>query len=181
MMDSTKQAFSRRAPYDFFFDLNLHFPQFLLNQTIVCVALNTCKYSAQQVYLNKALWAKFFLMFKLVVPTNLPYVVDGVQYKAGLTNWLVQFNTNTMMSDNRAAVYTLLPASSLALVSTSKTFASSVWLEREISDFTGINFLGLVDTRRLLLDYFEPKQVWQTHISNDKNFSNTLYDVFLVF
>jgi hypothetical protein len=120
-------------------------------------------------------------MFKLVVPTNLPYVVDGVQYKAGLTNWLVQFNTNTMMSDNRAAVYTLLPASSLALVSTSKTFASSVWLEREISDFTGINFLGLVDTRRLLLDYFEPKQVWQTHISNDKNFSNTLYDVFLVF
>jgi len=171
----------KRTPCDFFFELNSQFPQFLLNQAVTCLASTTCKYSLQQIFVNKVFWAKFFLMLKLGTPSNLPYIVDGVQYRSGLSSWLVQFNTNNMITDNRTAAYTHMSIHVLALASTSKMFASSVWLERELSDFTSINFLGLTDTRRLLLDYFEPKQIWQTHLSGDKNYNNMLYDVFLVF
>lgn len=181
MMDSHKQAFNRCAPCNVFFEINSYFPQFLLKQAVVCLTSTTHKYSFQQLCLDKTFWAKFFLLFKLGVPAVAPYVVDGAQYRSSGLDWLVQFNTNSMMTDNRAAVYTCLSMNTLELVSTSRIFLSSVWLERELSDFTGISFFGLIDTRRLLLDYFEPKQTWQTHVSNDKNYDNTLYDIFLVF
>ena len=66
-------------------------------------------------------------------------------------------------------------------MSVSPVYASCVWLERELSDFTNINFIGLTDTRRLLLDYFEEKTLWETHISNDKNYNNTIYDILLAY
>jgi hypothetical protein len=31
------------------------------------------------------------------------------------------------------------------------------------------------------LDYFEPKGLLQTHISNDKNYNNLVYDTNIVF
>lgn len=84
-----------------------------------------------------------------------------------------------MLADERVTVHTSVRPSSYFIPTVSTIYKSCVWLERELSDFTNINFLGLTDTRRLLLDYFESKQAWSTHISNDKNFDNTLYDVCL--
>ena len=51
--------------------------------------------------------------------------------------------------------------------------------KQEGNNFTNINFVGLTDTRRLLLDYFEEKASWSTHISNDKNYNHILYDITL--
>ena len=91
----------------------------------------------------------------------------------------MQFNLTTMLEDERLSLYTTVSQTDFALTTTTTIYPSSVWLERELGDFTGLNFLGLVDTRRLLLDYFEPKMSWQTHISNDKNYNESLYDISL--
>jgi NADH:ubiquinone oxidoreductase 27 kD subunit len=45
----------------------------------------------------------------------------------------------------------------LSVSSLTQVYASSVWLERELSEFFGIYFSGLLDSRRLLLDYTKPK------------------------
>jgi len=62
-----------------------------------------------------------------------------------------------MLSDNRCSVYTNVSRDDFSLLTITSVFKSSVWLERELADFTGLNFIGLLDTRRLLLDYFEQR------------------------
>ena len=114
---------------------------------------------------------------KIQIPNKLLYVADGLQFPTAVGSWVVQFNTNGMLTDSRLHLATVLPVSDYSLITSSTLFRSSTWLERELSDFTNIYFSGLTDTRRLLLDYFEEKQVCQTHVSNDKNFNNNLYDV----
>jgi len=64
-----------------------------------------------------------------------------------------------MLSDARSSVVTKLSTKNFSILTTSTIYHSSIWLERELSDFTGIDFKGLTDTRRLLLDYFEDKRV----------------------
>lgn len=114
-------------------------------------------YCTKSVFLFRSLWAKFFLMSKLDLPSKLYFIVDGVQFKANSSSWGLQFNATRAISDSRVSVSTYVPVTDYSLPSTSTIYFSTVWLERELSDFSGINFLGLVDTRRLLLDYFEPK------------------------
>jgi NADH:ubiquinone oxidoreductase subunit C len=63
------------------------------------------------------------------------------------------------------------------LNSISMIFKSAAWLERELSEFSGVVFCGLLDTRRLLLDYTEPKRLTLSHVSNDKNFDSMFYEV----
>lgn len=154
---------------------------FLLNTTSIWLFTTNPKHSVNAVFVERVFWAKLLLLMKIQVPNRLFYVVDGAQFPATATNWVVQFNTNTMLSDTRVHIITSLPVNDLTLTTTSTLFKSSTWLERELSDFTNIYFDGLVDTRRLLLDYFEEKQVYQSHVSNDKNFNNNLYDVSLNF
>jgi Ni,Fe-hydrogenase III component G len=64
-----------------------------------------------------------------------------------------------MLLEDRELLITSSQVSSLYNDSVSKIIPSSVWLERELSDFSGLSFFGLIDTRRLLLDYLETKQV----------------------
>lgn len=86
-----------------------------------------------------------------------------------------------MLIDERLNVVTRVPVKLLKISSLSSVFRSTEWLERELTDFTGFNFCGLTDTRRLLLDYFEERQTYQTHVSNDKNYNNVFYDISLAF
>ena len=158
---------------------NQFLPYFLVNQYLMVLVSNDSKYFNNILYLDKNYWAKFFTLTKLTFPTHLTAIVDGIQYSSTQSEHTVQFNTTQFLNDTRLSVYTNVPRVDYCLPTTSCVYKSSVWLERELSDFTGINFTGLVDTRRLLLDYFEPKMGWQTHISNDKNFNETLYDIML--
>jgi Ni,Fe-hydrogenase III component G len=82
-----------------------------------------------------------------------------------------------MVDDTRLSIFTCLSSLSPQVNSVSTVFSSTVWLERELQEFSGISFLGLSDTRRLLLDYLEHKGFCQTHLGNDKNFNNNFYDV----
>lgn len=177
-----------KSPYKFNYrqnqrknTLDFSSPQFLLNQATICLVNRNSKYFTKHYYLNRTLWAKFFLLQRLDLPQRLAHVVDGAQFSSSSNTWVLQYNLNVMLTDDRTTVNTSVNSNKFYLSSVSSVFKSCVWLERELSDFTNINFIGLSDTRRLLLDYFENKQVWQTHVANDKNFNNSLYDVCLSF
>lgn len=161
------------------FSTHLHY--FLFAQSLFSVVSGDTKYFTKQVYVNSSFWPRFFLLNKLVVPNTLSIIVDGAQYRLNNLSWVVQFNTTSMLLDNRVNVYTNASLKNFSLLSVSPVYSSCIWLERELSDFTNINFVGLTDTRRLLLDYFEEKASWDTHISNDKNYNNTIYDIALAY
>lgn len=152
-------------------------PLFLISSGLIYIVPKDAAYNNKSVFLFRSLWAKFFLMSKLDLPSKLYLVVDGVQFKSDSSSWGLQFNTTHAISDSRVSISTYVPITDYSLPSISQIYMSTVWLERELSDFSGINFLGLVDTRRLLLDYFEPKMSWQSHIGNDKNFNEFIYDI----
>ena len=159
------------------FSNSLHY--FLLHQSLSCLVSTDAKYFTKNLYLSKSVWVKFFLLNKVAIPNNLSIVVDGAQYSVNNLNWVIQFNLASMLLDNRLSVHTVVSLKDFSLNSLSSVYHSCIWLERELSDFTNISFVGLTDTRRLLLDYFEKKASWQTHISNDKNFNNVIYDISL--
>ena len=155
-------------------------PIFLLNYTHYCVDIFS-KYYFKTIYVDRFFWVKPFLYSLLDLSNRSFYIIDGVQFKHKDTHLIVQYNSNTMITSNHLNFFTKLPLACLNLISISSLFRSSTWLERELSEFSGITFLGLLDTRRLLLDYFESKQIWQTHIGNDKYYNSNLYDITLNF
>lgn len=154
-------------------------PYFLINQHLKIVVSADKRYFNSTVYVDRNYWARFFCMTKLTVPSKLPIIVDGIQYTTAANTWVLQYNLTHLLSDNRCSAFTYVSRDDFSVLTTTFTFRSSVWLERELSDFTGINFIGLLDTRRLLLDYFEQKTSWQTHTNNDKNYNESLYDIML--
>lgn len=129
-------------------------------------------------YLSSRDWHIFWMRSSLEIPIKYFHIVDGLQYRVVNDYPVIVYYANNMLTDSRVSVSTELTTVN-KLVSLSWLFSSTVWLERELSDFSNITFIQLRDTRRLLLDYLEPKQVWATHIQMDKNYNNTFYDVFL--
>lgn len=155
-------------------------PIFLLNYTHYCVD-SLSKYYFKTIYVDRFFWVKPFL-YSLLDLSNLSfYLIDGVQFKYKDRHLIVQYNSNTMLTSNHLNFFTTIPLACLNLISIASLLRSSTWLERELSEFSGITFLGLLDTRKLLLDYFEFKQIWQTHIGNDKYYNSNLYDITLIF
>lgn len=152
----------------------------LLTQTLFVGSQSSDRYLSYFFFIDKNLWSKFFFYSLLNVGVRCG-VVDGIQFDSASSHWSVQFNLTSFSTDRRFSCITLLTRSGFYLTTTAWSYKSSIWLERELSDFTGLNFKGLVDTRRLLLDYFEEKHVWQSHISNDKNYNNLFYDITLSF
>lgn len=153
---------------------------FLLNSIHCCIDFSS-KYYSKAIYVDRFFWVKPFLYSLLDLPNNNFYIIDGAQFRHKQFHLVIQFNCNTMTNSNHLNFFSMLPLNSLVVISISSLFNSSTWLERELSEFTGIIFLGLLDTRRLLLDYFESKHVWQTHIGNDKSYNSNLYDITLNF
>lgn len=60
----------------------------------------------------------------------------------------------------------------LKLNSLSLIYRSATWLEREVSDFFGINHKGLLDTRKLMLDYSTTKGIMKNKPLLDSLTSN---------
>ncbi len=159
----------------------LSLPMFLVGNQYFFLLDNSSHFSLKTVTVEPKSWSRFFTLFLLTLPNNLFYLVDGAQYRISNKSLVVQYNINSMFSEEHTNFVVSIPQNVASLSTVSCLFLSATWLERELSDFTDLNFSGLFDTRRLLLDYFEEKQVWQTHITNDKNFSNTFYDVGIFF
>ncbi len=159
----------------------LHFDGSFLNTHNYLTLNSSSKYFCKILYVDKVLWLKYFSWHLISVTDKDYYIIDGIQYKSNNSSLVIQYNISTLTSSNHLIIFTTIYNNNLKLGSISGLFKSCTWLEREISEFTGIVFLGLTDTRRLLLDYFEPKHNWQTHISNDKFFSSRLYDITLSF
>ena len=128
-------------------------------------------------YIEPHYWAKSALLVRLNLPNKSTYMVDGIQFSLNTTSVNFQYNFSSFAVDSRISFFTTIPLQKLELVSICSIFPSSSWLERELSDFTNIYFLGLLDTRRLLLDYFQDKKLWETHIKSYKSYSNTFYEV----
>ena len=162
------------------FAFSLSSTMFLLNSTHYCVDVFS-KYYFKAIYIDRFFWIKPFLYSLLDLSNNSFYVIDGAQFRYRDSHFVIQFNCNTMASSNHLNFFSMLPLVSLVITSISSLFKSSGWLERELSEFTGIVFLGLFDTRRLLLDYFESKYPWQGHIGNDRSYNSNLYDITLNF
>lgn len=137
------------------------------------------RHFSKYTFVSNEFWFRFFYMFLLNLPNSLTHLVDGLVFLTKPTQSVIQYNLNSMVNDSRVSVVTSVDNTSKYILSISTIIYSAVWLERELQEFSGVSFLYLTDTRRLLLDYLEPKGSWQTHLGNDKAFSNSLYDITL--
>ena len=124
---------------------------------------------------NKSL--KRFVLYKTTqVPTTLPYLIDaGQAINSELIN--IYYSFSTLIGDNGEMVITSLNNLQKEILSLSDVFHSASWLERELSDFTGIYFINLIDSRSLLLDYLTVKQPQTTHNTNTCIYDNVIYEV----
>ncbi len=158
------------------------FPEMFLSFGVVrALYKNQSRYLSQIYYVEKKSWTKTSLYLYLCVPHKLPYVVDGLQYRRDGATLTLQYNYNFMLTDTRLHLYTEVSESQFFCESISGLFPSTIWLERELSEFTGLVFEGLQDNRRLLLDYFHEKHSPQTHVDNERSYSNVIYEVSLNF
>ena len=137
------------------------------------------RHFSKSIFISNEVWFRFFYMFLLNLPNLLNHLVDGLIFINKQTHLVIQYNLNSMLNDSRVSIITNIKSNSPHILSISKIFYSVVWLERELQEFSGVSFLYLTDTRRLLLDYLESKCFRQTHVGNDKNFNNNIYDITL--
>ncbi len=86
------------------------------------------------------------------------------------TSSLIVYNFHSLPSQNRLYVFSgdLFPSSkstragfTSALFSISELFYSANWLEREVSELSGVTFLGKKDLRNLMLQYGDSSSPFQ--------------------
>ena len=119
---------------------------------------------------------KVILYKKLQIPANLYYLVDAAQCcTCHETSFYYSFTT--FLTDKRELLVVSASTNVFQVPSLAATFKSAVWLERELSDFTGLSFKGLTDTRSLLLDYLDVKSQQVTHKLGATNYSPINYEV----
>ena len=128
------------------------------------------------IFIEKTYWTKMLLLQKCNLAHTIFYVVDGIQYNSS-NNTTIQFNCNSMATDVRLNIYTLINELDHKISSVSTVFPSTNWLERELSEFTNVFFYNSPDTRRLLLDYFQNKREVYTYSSKGNSYSSVYYDV----
>lgn len=156
---------------------NLHFDLFLLNSSVFCFYGNKPKYYNFFFYLEPKFMARYALLSSVSMSMPMIYLVDASQFRVGPNEWSIIYNWSDMSSDTRISVFTEITYFSYEIPSISSIYRSAAWLEREISDFTNLLFIGSVDTRRLLLDYLSSKHSWETHTDYEKSFDNCLYEI----
>ncbi len=157
--------------------LNVINSGFLISENTTVLYSSSNKYVNQILYVDQTYWAKINLLSRVTLPNNLLYLVDGAQFtsKGNITTFY--YNYSSFSLDIRYSVYTSINSQNFQLLSISSIFSSSLWLERELSDFTNIFFCGLYDTRRLLIDYFQEKKYYVSHSKEFRSFSNFYYEV----
>ena len=127
-------------------------------------------------FISASLLQKLTLYKKLQIPTNLYYLIDAAQYHNSHETSLY-FSFSTLLTDNHELLVISANTNSLQVPSLAKIFNSAVWLERELSDFTGLSFEGLTDTRGLLLDYLGVKTQPTPHTPTTNTYSAINYEV----
>jgi len=76
-----------------------------------------------------------------------------------------------MLTDQISSISVVSRGIKPTLYFISNIFKSTIWLERELSEFTGLFFIRAVDSRKLLLDYLDvKKKKTNLHFSNTKLF-----------
>jgi NADH:ubiquinone oxidoreductase subunit C len=163
----SQKKFNKTSNLDFFL---------LTSSSVVSLYSRNSKYYLYSFFTEKVYWSKLFLVKKFAKTHILNYVVDGIQYRSN-NNLNIQFNCSSMLIDSRLHLYTTISSLDFKLASISRTFPSTLWLERERAEFTNMVFYNSSDTRRLLLDYFQNKQEISTHSNNEKSYSNLYSDV----
>jgi NADH:ubiquinone oxidoreductase subunit C len=138
---------------------------------------SSSRHFSKYIFISNEFWFRFFYTFLLNLPNFLNHLVDGLIFVTKPTQLTIQYNLNSMVNDSRISILTNIDKNSPNILSISSIIYSAVWLERELQEFSGVSFLYLSDTRRLLLDYLELKGSWQTHLGNDKIFNNNIYDI----
>ncbi len=119
------------------------------------------------------------LHLKLASPFYLSQLVDVFAYEAALPNYqqrgasqssfnskenstIVVYNFHNLQTCDRFFIFTLTSltsskstkgSGSTNLLSITELFPAANWLEREVSELHGVNFLGKQDLRNLLLQY----------------------------
>ena len=87
------------------------------------------------------------LSLKYNLKTNYYYITDYYHYNNN--NYLI---INSLLNDSKQLLsFSVNKFNKINTIS--NIYLNSIWLEREIKEFTQIQFIGLKDTRRLLLDY----------------------------
>ena len=77
----------------------------------------------------------------------------------------IRYHLSDLLNNNRINVFiNLQNKKQNNITSISNIYFSSKWIERELQEFNNINFVSLIDSRRLLTDY--------TYSLNNKNMNN---------
>jgi Ni,Fe-hydrogenase III component G len=119
---------------------------------------------------------KITLYKKLQIPANLYYLVDAAQCQS-YEKTSLYFSFSTLLTDNRELLVISAKTNTFQVPSLATIFKAAVWLERELSDFSGLSFKGLTDTRGLLLDYLDIKSQRTTHNMTTPTYSPVVYEV----
>lgn len=122
----------------------------------------------------------FFILLNLRFTFNPLFItcLDYFLYKSNksynyilnVTSFLTNLRINLHLSLNKK----------LILPSLSKLFMNTVWLEREIIDFSGISIFGLRDTRRLMLDYLQKREYPNTLKVYDFTYNHFVNDLYTI-
>ena len=130
----------------------------------VSASVSAIQNSRFTVYINSVDFANFISTLKYNQVAQNICILDAVC----IDKKLVYTLTATVGDDLLCCV---VYQNNSKFLSTSTILSSCVWLERELSEFNVINFVGLVDTRRLLLDYTIQKGSVHTHTEKQSRYT----------
>lgn len=128
-------------------------------------------------YSSKSNLFRLMFLHKSINFCKGPYIVDAAQFSNTLKTSTLVYTLNCMLDDKVFNINIDINRD-LYIVSTLTTlYKSSIWLERELSEFTGLVFSGSLDSRRLLMDYTDCKGSTTIQNLDLKIFSNSWYEV----
>lgn len=108
-------------------------------------------------------YIKSILLLKSSLNENY-FKVDTTTSNNSYIDTYASFNTNEKIT-------LTFSVNNFPIISTSQIFLNSLWLEKEIKEFNNIHYINLLDSRRLLTDYFTNFKV------NNNNYKTDGYDI----
>ncbi len=151
---------------------------FLLHSFVVLSALNT-NTTLNVVLIQKSKWWHFFFYKYLFNIQSQVSITDGVHYYTLPTQLTLSYIITCLQTSTRTLAFTKIDQISFECPTLTHLFKSTNWLERELSDFSGLYFTNSKDTRRLLLDYTVSKKQPQTHQLWELNYSPQFSEILL--
>lgn len=111
------------------------------------ININSIQYSnLYNIFINNNFFL-YILALKTMIKSNI-FLVDSSISK---DNYINYFFSDVLNGTRYNLLYKVKNNSNITSISS--IYNSSVWVERELSEFNKINFIGIKDSRRLLTDY----------------------------